>query len=254
MQAPYKRCAVRMACCSLLFGGGLGGGDGLLFLGGDPVASFNPVGGDGGHGVDVENLECEGSDPEVDLVGDLNGGVRVDSLAIGGVDVKEVLLLPLIAVIVLTQFGIVLLNLLALGVGKVDFVRERGQNEGEKLAGLHSNVKEVVELSAVVVEGEVAEPDEPVAELDIGDDFGGIGPGGNLTGGLGPLEIVFNVADHAFAVVILNNLGVPAVDLVAEVKKHGALQTEQNVPLLNGNLGRGELLELNGSSFRGTHL
>lgn len=83
--------------CSLLSSGGLGGGDGFLLLSFDCGAGLNPLGSESGDGVAVDNLAGESSNPDVDLVGDLDGGVSVNFFSLGGENREEVLLSPLVA-------------------------------------------------------------------------------------------------------------------------------------------------------------
>jgi hypothetical protein len=122
-----------------------------------------PLGAEGRHGVDVQQLAGEGSNPEVDLTGNLVGVEILNGVsAEGGIGIVVVLLFPDVNGVGGGLLDVIILDLLALGVRNVHFVSKCNEVPGEKLAALHGNVEEVVDISALVVKGKVGQPDEPV--------------------------------------------------------------------------------------------
>lgn len=121
-----------------------------------------PLRGEGRHGIGIYNLGREGSNPEVDLMGDLVSVVVREGSSEVCEDKVVVLLFPKVTGTSSGSCHVVLLNLLALGVSSVHFVCKVSEEPGEKLTELHGNVEEVVEFTALVVKGKVGQPDEPV--------------------------------------------------------------------------------------------
>jgi hypothetical protein len=245
---------------SLLGGGGLGGSNlSMLFRFVSGILQF-PLRAEGRHGVDVQQLAGEGSNPEVDLTGNLVGVVILNGVsAEGGIGIVVVLLFPDV-----NAGGglldVIILDLLALGVRNVHFVSKCDEVPGEKLAGLHCNVEEVVDISALVVKGKVGQPDEPVWALDKEESVGNSGPCGDFARALGPLEVLDVSTDLTLDVVVLNELRVPVVNLVTEEEEHGRLDTEHDVPLFVAHLGGLEHIVFcivhgrGGRNWRITHL
>lgn len=96
-------------------------------------------------------------------MGDLGGVVVRDVTSAGCEDIVEVLFFPNgNSVCWSANSDVVLLDLLALGVGGVHKESKGSEEPGEKLAELHGNEEEVVEDATLVVKGKVSQPDEPV--------------------------------------------------------------------------------------------